>query len=97
MPSLGKAYVPIPADILHSRERTILDLLEVDQSLDESEVRISKYLKEDFETVVRDLQGHIARLPNYNPNETAYILFTSGSTVFKGCKISFNNVKSFID
>ena len=97
---LGKAYVPIPADIPHSRERTILDLLEVDQSLDESEVskNLGKYLKEDFEIAVRDLQGHIARLPNYNPHETAYILFTSGSTgIPKGVKISFNNVKSFID
>ena len=97
---LGKAYVPIPADIPRSRERTILDLLDIEKSLDESKVSINlgKYIKEDFEIAVRDLQGHIASLSDHNHNKTAYILFTSGSTgIPKGVQISFNNVKSFID
>jgi D-alanine--poly(phosphoribitol) ligase subunit 1 len=97
---LGKAYVPIPADVPLSREQTILSLLDIDQSLDESETskELGGYDKEDLDDALRDLQEHVACLTPYDPDAIAYILFTSGSTgVPKGVQISFENVKSFIE
>lgn len=97
---LGKAYVPIPADIPLSREQTILSVLDLDQSLDEGEIskELGGYNENDLDHALSDLQQYIAKLSGYDPDATAYVLFTSGSTgIPKGVQISFKNVKSFIE